>query len=475
MNSIATIQRFATKAGSGFVAVQKAAVAALSSLFGTSGTQLTRALRRPHEPYAGAWQRGIVADSIEDLTTNGAVYACISRISNDIAKLALQLVKKQGKRWELADPKSPFWKPLRKPNNYQNRIQFIAYWLVCKLLHGNAYALKARDERGMVAKLYLVDPRMVTPLITSEGDVYYRINCDQLAGIPNGVTVPASEIIHDRINCLWHPLVGIAPILACAVSATEAIRIQGNSAKFFENMSRPSGILTAPDQISDEVADRLKRDWEGNFSGGNIGRLAVLGDGLKYEPMTIPAQQAQLIEQLDWTVADVARVFQVPLYKIGAGQMPTNNNVEALNQQYYDDCLQVHMEAIELCMNEGCGVPDDMGIEFDLTGLLRMDQSAQMKMLTEGVKGAVVTPNEARGRMNLPPLAGGDTVYLQHQNYSLEALAKRDAREDPFASSPAPSPAPASTPDPEPAPEDDKAARAVAKLLETIEKGLEHV
>lgn len=457
--------------------IAKAAVQALSSVWGTGSSGPARALPARlmgwiNEPFAGAWQRGMEVESLAGLTAFSAVYACISRIANDVAKLKpLLMAMQRDGTWAQAPDNSPHWLVLRRPNGFQNRIQFLAFWLTCKLLFGNAYALKARDGRGMVARLYLLDPRRVTPMVAPNGDVFYSLGNDDLAQIPAGLTVPASEIIHDRMNCLWHPLVGIAPIYACGISATQGLKIQSNSAQFFRNMSRPSGIITAPDTIDEVTADRLKRDWQENFGGENIGKLAVMGDGLTYEAMTIPAEQAQLIEQLKWTVEDVARAFSMPLYKIGAGQMPTNNNVEALNQQYYSDCLQVHIEAIELCLDEGLAVPVGTGVELDLDGLIRMDQTAQMEMLEKGVTGGIFAPNEARRRLNLKPLTGGDTVYLQQQQFSLEALAKRDARPDPFAksdSAPAPSPAPAMA-------EDDKAARAVAKLLETIEKGLEHV
>ena len=240
----------------------KAAVTAVTSFFGTSTSGLTRAVRGGwgwlREPYGGAWQQGVQVDPIGGLTSFGAVYACISRISNDIGKLEPRLMKLLDGIWGVADANAPHWKVLRKPNNFQNRIQFFTYWLICKLLHGNAYALKARDDRNMVAALYLLDPRRVTPLVTPMGDVYYQLGADDLSKLPQGLVVPASEIIHDRINCLWHPLVGVSPLVACAISATQGRRIQSNSAKFFENMSRPSGMLTAPGIIDEVTADRLR-------------------------------------------------------------------------------------------------------------------------------------------------------------------------------------------------------------------------
>ncbi|RXL37533.1 phage portal protein, partial [Citrobacter sp. AAK_AS5] len=69
-----------------------------------------------------------------------------------------------------------------------------------------------------------------------------------------------------------------------------------------------------------------------------------------------------------------------------------------------------------------------LGTELDLDGLLRMDSMTQIQVLSEGVKGGLVKPNEGSGKLGLRPVAGGDQVYLQQQNYSLAALAKRDAR-----------------------------------------------
>src|SRR6185503_14293108 len=128
-----------------------------------------------------------------------------------------------------------------------------------------------------------------------DGSVFYQLNADNVANIQTMIVVPANEIIHDRMYPLHHPLMGVSPIYACGVAAMQGVAIQANSEKFFKNMSRPSGVLTAPGSISNDVASRLKENWESNFSGDKIGRVAVLGDGLKYEQMTVTAHDAQLI------------------------------------------------------------------------------------------------------------------------------------------------------------------------------------
>ena len=387
------------------------------------------------ESYAGAWQAGIITpDPLGTLTTFGAVYACVSRIANDIAKLELSLQQAQADGTSLPAPESArWWDTLRRPNAYQNRIQFVSYWIICKALHGNAYGLKQRGALGTVERIYPLDPRRVHPLVAPDGAVYYSLGGDDLARVPTGLAaVPASEIIHDRCVCLWHPLVGVSPLVAAAMSATQGLRIQNSSARFYANMSRPSGMLTAPTKIDDVTADRIKREFEQNYSEGNIGRLAVLGGGLDYKPMTIPAEAAQLVQQLGWTVEDVARCYAVPMYKINAGPMPTAGNVEALEIQYYSGCLQTYMEAFELAFTEGIEVSSGLDVQFMLDGLWRMDNATQMDMLAKGTGSGVFAPNEARLRFNLPPVPGGAYPYLQQQNFSLEALARRDAQPDPF-------------------------------------------
>jgi HK97 family phage portal protein len=433
------------------------------------------------ESFAGAWQRNIEVDAPREVLAFSAVFACVTIIAADIGKLRIKLVDEDDKGIATeVKTASPFLPVLAKPNRYQTRIKFIECWVTSKLLYGNTFALKQRDGRGLVTALYVLDAQRVTPLVADDGSVYYKLAADHLSQLDEAITVPASEIIHDRMVCLWHPLVGVSPIYACGMSATMGNRIQGNSTKFFDNMSRPSGALSAPGTISDETAGRIKKAWEENYGGANFGRLAVLGDGLKYEAMTIPAGEAQLIEQLKWTVEDVARCFHVPLFKLG-GPEPVRVSVESLNQTYYSDCLQTLIESVEACLDDGLALPGGYRTEFDLEGLMRMDTATRYDTKSKAIQGGWMSPNEARATENMPPVAGGESPYLQQQNYSLAALAKRDAKADPFAGA-APKPEltsaqgapPMPVPVPAPAAANDKADSIDAAVLaELFIKGLE--
>ncbi|EAW5545839.1 phage portal protein, partial [Salmonella enterica] len=240
-------------------------------------------------------------------------------------------------------------------------------------------------------------------------------------GIDSTVTVPAREVIHDRFNCLFHPLIGLSPIYAAGLAAMQGHHIQESSAYFFRNGGKPSGVIEVPGSITEENARKIKDNWDTGYTGENAGKTAILSNGAKYVPRTVSAADAQTVEQLRMTAQIVCSVFHVPAYKVGIGELPTHDNIEAQDQQYYSQCLQSLIESIELLLDEAFELEGDTGTEFDVNALLRMDSERRIKSLGEGVKNTILTPNEARKSENLPPLAGGDSLYLQQQNFSLEA------------------------------------------------------
>lgn len=417
------------------------------------------------EPFAGAWQRNIEY-AIDDVLRHPTVYACVSTIANDIAKMRLRLVELTPDGiW--TETTSPAFSPvLRKPNHYQTRIEFFRCWVQSLLIHGNTYALKERDNRGVVTGIYILDPRRVTVLVADNGDVFYELHEDTLSGVDQQIVIPAREIIHDRINALYHPLVGVPPIHASGLAAAQGGAIQEASARFFRNGARPAGYLKANGvvPITPEQARAAVDQWHSQYSGTGVGRTAILPNGLDYQPLTMTAVDSQMVEQLRWSDEKICSTFRVPPYMVGVGPEPTHNNVEARNQLYYSQCLQVLIEGIELCLDEGLGLDTNkegrtLGTEFDLDDLLRMDQATQSQVARDLVGSGVMSPDEARAKFSLPKVEGGSTPYLQQQNFSLAALARRDAN-DPFSK---PDPA-ESAPPALPPPVEDETERAIAAL-----------
>lgn len=415
----------------------------LQPLSGTGGWW-----RFVREPYTGAWQRNEEV-RLDTAMAYFAVFACHTLIMNDVGKCALRFVEEvEDDVWVKRD--SPAFTPvLRKPNHYQTTQQFVETWISSKLSWGNAYTLRVEDNRQVTRQMYVLDPSRVKPLVATSGDIYYELQRDDLSGVnqaridedglrKDAIVVPARFIMHDRMNALYHPLVGLSPLYAAGTTAMQGLSIQSNSSKFFSNGSNPGGILTAPGTITDETAARLKAYWDANYTGDNIGKVAVLGDGLKYEKMTVNPGDAQLLQTLEWTAKSICSPYHVTPYLIDIGEPPPYANIEPVIQKYFSQCLQTLFLSAENCLDEGLGLKEKIngkqyGVEFNISDLLWMDMAARNKGMSDGIASGGMAPNEARRLFHgLGPVAGGDTPYLQQQYYSLAALAERD-REKPFA------------------------------------------
>lgn len=411
--------------------------------------------------YPGAWQQNKEIRA-ECVLAYHAVFGCISLIASDISKLKLRLMQEDSDGIGFEVKNAAHSPVLRRPNSYQTTIQFIESWLISKLSTGNTYVYLEKDASGLVREMHILDPKRVKVLVSDFGDVFYEIEKDNLAGVlvSEPIRVPADRIIHDRFNCLFHPLVGISPLYACGLAAQQGLKIQKHSYRFFQNNAQPGGILTAPGSISQETADRLKLYWETKFSGDEAGKIAVLGDNLTYQGMTTSAAESQLIEQLRWTAEVVCSCFHVPLWMLGLGERPAYNNVQTITLQYYSQCLQKLIEDLELCLDGGLGlIASGKYTEFDIKNLMRMDTKTQVETLSIGTGAGIIKPNEARKDLGYAPVDGGDTPYLQQQNFALSALAQRDAN-DPFAKEVA-----QPEPEAEVVVEEDQTAKALLSLV----------
>jgi HK97 family phage portal protein len=398
-----------------------------------------------HDFIPGGFQRDISID-VARAQSHWAVFACQTLIAGDVGKLGVKLTQWDSRTKIYEEVDSPSVTPfLNVPNHFQTWQKFIEQWILSKVSNGNTYVLKQRDARNVVIKGYVLDPCKVTPMVSNSGDVFYKLGDDKLSGVTeNSIVVPASDIIHDRYWCLFHPLVGISPIYASGLAATQGLDIQNHASRFFRNSAVPSGLLVTPQRIDDELAKKYQARWETNYGGENRGRTAVLGNGLEYKPITQTAVESELVEQLKLSAEMVCSVYHVPPYKIGIGPMPTYQNAEVLNQIYYSDCLQVLVQAVETCLTQGLDLPKKgYKVQLDEDDLLRMDKLTQMEFVAKGIEKAVFSPNDARRRFNEPPVEGGNSPMIQQQNFSLEALAKRDAKADPFGTEKPTQPEPA--------------------------------
>jgi HK97 family phage portal protein len=400
----------------------------------------------------GWWQMYGRSQMPSELTSFSAVYACATIISQDIGKLPLQVFRTDPKTGVRVQQRNDYYERLMvEPNSYQTGVDFMQLFVMSYLLQGNAYAYAKRNGRGEVCEMHVLDPRKTQPYIDETGEIFYRVGTNLLAQLPGGAVIPERDIIHHRLPLMpGFPLVGVTPIYAAAASSGVGLSILNNSHSFFRNSSRPSGVLKAPGKVSKETSDRLATDWDNNYSNQRYGKTAVLPEGLAWEPLTITATDAQLIEQLRWSVEDVGRVFRVPPFMLGDVSKTTYRNSEQLARAYLSGCLSWHIEALEARFGRAFDFPFDYSMVFDLATLLRAEIDVRFKAYQEALAAAWITPNEVRASEGLPPVEGGDEPHIQSQYVPLSMSGLVPAQPAPGAPAPAPQPGDEPKPSDEP-------------------------
>ena len=324
--------------------------------------------RRISESYAGAWQQG-VEEKRSDLVTYPTLYACNFRISSDIGKLPFRLVTQNSDGVWVTVQNTAYDPVLRKPNPYQTAAQFREYWILTKLNQGNAYILKRRDSRGVVVEMYVLNPERVLPMVSDSGAVYYQLQTDALSTLPadypaDKLIVPASEIIHDRCMTVHHPLIGVPPLAAAYWPALKNMKILKNATKFFANNAQPGGLLTAPAGMKESDAKQVKDYWDANFTGDSSGKVAIIGADMKFTSFAMKSIDSQMVEQMRYSDEQICQPFGVPPFKVGIGGIPAGLKVDDLNQMYYSDALQTHIEHMESLLDEGLKIKAPTGVEF---------------------------------------------------------------------------------------------------------------
>lgn len=412
--------------------------------------------------FRGAWQQVSGPPDAEDVQEGLAVavvYDCVRRIATDIAKMSPGIRRLTTAGVWMRDKHQTLSRLLSRPNHFQTWFQFMVSWVTCRLIAGNVYVLKL--YRGLtVEELIVLDPTKVTCLVARDtGNIFYRVAAEPLARVPEDMIVSAADLIHDRYLPLGNPMIGSSPLERSLVASRARSSILENSADLNEHSSVPPGLIIAPEGQTEEQLNQLADRWRKLPKG----RVAVLDAAYKFESLAAKYVDSQSTEIAELSAVDVCVAFSMPPWKLGFGVRPTGEP-EALQIIYLQDCLQWQVEEIEQCLDRGLDVPTDVYVELDPHCLLKMDSKTRAAVAAILVKG-IAKPNELREWWDWAPVAGGDAVYSQQQNFSLEALAKRDALGPP-PSAGSPSPAPSEPADPEdPEAEERNTGAAAHQLL----------
>ena len=365
-----------------------------------------------------------------------AVYACVRVLAESIAGLPLHVYQcgKNGSREKAVE--HPLYFLLHdEPNPEMISFVFRETLMTHLLLWGNAYAQIIRDGRGQVIALYPLMPDRMRVDRDENGQIYYRyqLGADE-SHLDKAGTVDLSpkDVLH--IPALgFDGLVGYSPIAMARNSIGMAIACEDFGASFFRNGAAPSGVLEHLEVLKNP--EKLRAAWEAQYGGSrNSGRVAVLEEGMKFNPIAIPPEQAQFLETRKFQVDEIARIFHVPPHMIGDLERSTFSNIEQQSLEFVKYTLNPWVCRWEQALTRSLLRPKkkrEYSIKFNVDGLLRGDYQSRMNDYAVGRQNGWMSANDIRELENMDKISeeqGGD-LYLVNGNMIKMTDAATNPRE----------------------------------------------
>lgn len=343
-----------------------------------------------------------------------AVYACVRILSETIASLPLHLYKytDNGKEKFIEHPL--YYLLHDEPNPEMTSFVFRETLMSHLLLWGNAYAQIIRDGRGQVIALYPLLPDKMTVDRTSNGQLYYEYHTDK------GVFVLSNEDVLHIPGLGFDGLIGYSPIAMAKNAIGMAIATEEYGASFFANGANPGGVLEHPGVVKDPK--KIRDSWNAVYQGSsNAHRIAVLEEGMKFQQIGIPPEQAQFLETRKFQLNEIARLFRIPPHMVGDLEKSSFSNIEQQSLEFVKYTLDPWVIRWEMAMQKALLLPSEKNthfIKFNVDGLLRGDYQSRMTGYSIGRQNGWLSANDIRELENMNPISeelGGD-LYLINGN-----------------------------------------------------------
>jgi len=323
-----------------------------------------------------------------------AVFAAVSLLADSVASLPIRSVRHVGDRVESRPV--PRWLSGSSTVTQYELIHMIVSSLA---LHGNAYVYIDRENGTLPLSLTPLHPNNVQVNVINR-QRYYTVN---------GGTIPQDSMLHIR---WWTPpqaATGLSPIEMQKTTIGLALSMERHLAQFYGEGATPSSVLEVDGDLTADQAKALQATWE--TQNRRRRRPAVLTNGMKWRSITADAASMEMNASRELQIAQVARIFRVPAYMIGArGESNTYTNNEAAGQHFVTYTLLPWLRRIEAALSSLMPAPQEL--MFDTAGFLRADQMNRYRAHGLGIQYGFMTPNEARAVEGLEPYFGGNEFVM---------------------------------------------------------------
>ena len=349
-----------------------------------------------------------------------AVYCCVRILSEAVASLPLQFYRYTDDGGKEKAVEHPLYFLLHdEPNPEMTSFIFRETLMSHLLIWGNAYAQIIRDRLGRVQGLYPLRPDKMTVCRDDRGKIFYLYT---KTGDENPNIKPYGQVALQKEEVLHIPglgfdgLVGYSPIAMARNAVGMTMACEEYGASFFANGASPSGVLEHPGVLKDPA--KVRDSWNAVYRGtGNAHKVAVLEEGMKYQQIGIPPEEAQFLETRKFQLDEIARLYRIPPHMIGDLEKSSFNNIEQQSMEFVKYTLDPWVIRWEQAMQKALFLPEEKKqyfLKFNVNGLMRGDYESRMTGYSIGRQNGWLSANDIREMedMNPVPDEEGGNLYL---------------------------------------------------------------
>lgn len=337
------------------------------------------------------------------------VYTCTRVIAEAVGSMTIRLYKRQPKgRQEALD--NPLWRIFAlEPNSEMNASTAWEQLAGCLALTGNAYGEILRNKDGDVVGIYPLDPRQTKPVRLPNGALAYKTR----VGVKDGQEriIQAADMLH-LLLWSWDGLRGCSPIEQARHDIGLALAATKYGAKFFGNSSKPGGILTPVEDVSEEDMNNMRAFWENANAAENQCRVSVLPNKWQYTQLSLSPEDSQFLATRQMSRTDIAALFRVPPSM--AGDMTKQSKASSEQEQltFVTDCLRPYLVRIEREIQRKILSKDNsMFVEFDVSERLRGDFATTMQGFAIGKQWGFYSTNDVLEKLGENPIGPEGDIY----------------------------------------------------------------
>jgi HK97 family phage portal protein len=355
-------------------------------------------LERPSTPLSAVFDEPSSANSIRVTEENslgiGAYFSCIKVLSETMAQMDLEVVEKIGKATRPNPAHSNYWLLHAEPSPHFNRFEWVQAMMMWATAWGNGYSKIKRDRFANAKELQILPAYEVTPKKTERGWLYYE-------WVHEGKVerIKADDMFHLK-NLGTNGILGLSTAEIQRNTLANAMAKLQQEGAFYVNGAKGSGVLMIPGHMGEKERENLESSFKNATEGPrNRFKTIVLEEGVKYQQLTIPQNDAQFIESRKFDQTEICGWFRVPPHMIGNLQDANYSNMESQDRSFAKHTIVPWVVRFQQELDRKLFFEGERGrfmTQFNLDDLIKGDIKTRYEVYNTGVQSGILKPTEAR-------------------------------------------------------------------------------